>query len=190
MSTHTRSLRSGGLAFALAALAACSTTGSPAPRVQDAPPVGPQEGEVRGFVGAGFTAGPGAFLIPAEVDFHIRDDVAIGPRLQLAVDDDVTIFAPTFHAKKLFELTQDGAPSRWRPYAQGGIGLAWLEKDRPRGRDDDDVGLVLQLGGGVEYTLDSDITLSTGIDVNLLPSDLVGEDIYVSFNLVQIGFRF
>src|SRR5262245_25828782 len=52
---------------------------------------------VRG--GLGFTADPGMFLMALEGDYHLLQNLAIGPLAQLAVSDEDLLIAPTVNAQ-------------------------------------------------------------------------------------------
>lgn len=175
----------------LAMTAACSTVAPRNSVTQDLEPSPPRStlaGEVQGFVGLGFTDSPDTFLLPGEIDFYVDDNLAIGPKLQLGLDDDTTIVAPSFHVKKVFSIPHEGGISRWKPYVQGGAGFAWLEKQRRT--DEDDFGALLHFGGGVEVFLNEGLSLSSGIDINFLLGEPVDEDVFLSIRLIELGFRF
>ena len=82
-----------------------------------------------------------------------------------------------------------GRPSQWRPFVQGGLGFAYLEKDG-RAPPNADTGFLVNVGGGVEAHVYDDFTLSSSLMVNWFPDDVVGEDVFLSWQILQIGFRF
>lgn len=156
------------------------------------PPQAPLAGRVAGdrllFFGMGFTDGPDTFLLGGEADFYLSDRLAVGPMLQWGIDDNTSIFAPSFHVKYLFPLDHPGSPE-FVPFVQGGAGLAYLHKDNRPG-DDDDFGFLLQVGGGVELRLNEHITLASTALFDLLPAEVLDEHVYFSWQVVQFGFRF
>lgn len=147
----------------------------------------PQEGERRIAVGVGFTDSPDTLLIGGQADFYQSDRVAIGPSLQLGFDDDVTLFAPSFHGKFVFptEPMSDGV--LLLPFVQGGAGFVYIERDRG---GSDEWGLLLQAGGGLEVRLDDQYALSSTLLVNLVPDEANDESAYVSWQIVQFSFVF
>jgi hypothetical protein len=159
---------------------------------QAVPPPGRSAGRVAGdrqlFFGMGFTDGPDTFLLGGEADFYLSDRLAVGPMLQLGLDDNTSIVAPSCHIKYLFPLDRPGSPE-FVPFVQGGAGFAYLQKDNRPG-DDDGFGFLLQVGGGVELRLNEHITLASTALFNLLPAEVLDEHVYFSWQVVQFGFRF
>lgn len=145
----------------------------------------PAEGERRIAVGLGFTDDPDALLIGGHADFYMSDTVAIGPSLQWGVDDDFTIFAPSFHGKIVFPLESDG-DTLVMPFGKAGAGLAYIDVDG----GGDDIGFLLQLGGGLEIRLSEKYALASTAQVNLLPGEVEGERAYFSWEIVQFSFTF
>jgi hypothetical protein len=121
-----------------------------------------------------------------QIDFYQSNRFAIGPMLQLGIDDDFQIVAPSLHGKFLFPV---GNPARLSPFAQAGIGFLWAERDGP-GNNEDDIGLLLQVGGGVEWELDDQTFLASSITVDLLPSEVLDENAIFTWQIIQAGFRF
>jgi hypothetical protein len=149
----------------------------------------PAEGDRRITVGVGFTDDPDAFLIGGDADFYQSERLAIGPSLQFAVDDGVTIFAPSFHGKLVFPLEPSSSGTLMMPFVQGGAGIAYIDKDRGN-NDEDDWGFLLQAGGGLEVRFDEKYALATTILVNLLPGEVTDEGAYLSWQIVQFSFTF
>ncbi|MFO0982496.1 MAG: hypothetical protein U1E76_12310 [Planctomycetota bacterium] len=138
--------------------------------------------------GLGFTLDPDTFLMAARADYWVRPNVAVGPLLQVGLADHRTILAPSFNVKGVFDLKQPSA-ERLKPYIDGGVGFAYLEKDGRRG-DDDDLGVLLDIGGGLSYDVNDHLAVGTGVLFNFLPAELVGERFFFSWQLVTLSFRF
>jgi hypothetical protein len=147
-----------------------------------------RQGDRVALIGLGFTDSPDTTLLGGEVDFYQSEQLAIGPMLQLGLDDDTTILAPSFQAKYHIPVKVSSYP-RPAPFVQGGVGLVWMDKDR-RGRDDDDLGLLLHVGGGLELMLDDRLALASTLTINLMPAKVVGERAFLSWQILQFGFRF
>lgn len=169
----------------VAAAAHCQAAQAPPPPARVAAPAA---GDRLLFLGLGFTDGPDTFLLGGEADFYMSDRLAIGPMLQWGIDDNNSIFAPSFHVKYLFPLDHPGSPE-FVPFVQGGAGLAYLRKDNRPG-DDDGFGFLLQVGGGVELRLSPHVTLASTALLDLLPAEVLDEHVYFSWQVVQFGFRF
>ena len=142
--------------------------------------------------GPGFTLSPTAFHFDFGAEYAVTPGLGIGPLMQIAADDDILILAPTLNVRYGFDLSgsDDEFVSRLRPYVQGGIGLAYVEKDR-RGRNPDDVEFLLNGGAGIEYAITESLALGHGVMFNGMPADdAVGEDFFFSWQLMTFRFRF
>lgn len=148
----------------------------------------PAEGDRRLAVGVGVTDSPDSFLVTGDADFYQSDRLAIGPTLLLGFDDTTGIMAPSFHAKFVFPLERKPENPLFMPFVQGGAGFCWLQKDRPG--DDDDFGLLLQAGGGLEVRFDDRYALTSTLTINMLPGELVDEGAFLSWQIVQFSFPF
>src|SRR5262245_4386509 len=128
----------------------------------------PAEGDRSLAIGVGATYGPDTFLLTGDADFYQSDRLAIGPSLQLGVHDDAGLIAPSCHAKFVFPIERKSDDPLFMPFVQGGAGLCWIQKDRPG--DDDDLGFLLQAGGGLEVRFDERYALASTLLVNILPA--------------------
>lgn len=147
------------------------------------------EGEVQAIGGLGITDSPDTFLAGGQVDFYVAEEIAVGPKLQLGVDSNDVIFAPSVNVKKVFPIVDGARQSRWRPFVQGGLGLAWMREERRNGKDDD-LGIMLSAGGGVEVFLNEKVSLGAGLDLNILPGEVLDESTFLSLRLIEMGVRF
>lgn len=142
--------------------------------------------------GPGFTLSPTAFHFDFGAEYAVTPGLGIGPLMQIAADDDILILAPTANVRYGFDLSgsDDEFVSRLRPYVQGGLGLAYVEKDR-RGRNPDDTEFLLNGGAGVEYAITEELALGHGVMFNGMPADdAVGEDFFFSWQLLTFRYRF
>jgi hypothetical protein len=140
-------------------------------------------------IGIGYTDDPDTMLLAGAIDFPMGENWTVGPGLQLGVDDNFTILAPVFQAKRFFPITSgDEGVRRLLPFVQGGAGVAWFQRDNAPG-DDDDVGLLLQAGGGVRFRMTDDLSLGTQMDFNFLPGDPMDESFYFSWEVLQLVFH-
>jgi hypothetical protein len=141
--------------------------------------------------GVGFTIGPDMFLVPFVLETKIAPELWIGPSVQVAVSDDETFFAP---GAELRWVLAEGAPNgefldRVSPFFTAGIGLAYLEKERRAG-DDDDWGLLLDVGLGAEFRIDERISVGSRMVFDWFPADLVGEHFLFTWQVVTLRIRF
>lgn len=149
-------------------------------------------GDVSIAASLGFTADPGSFLLGFEVPFNVTDDVSVGPLLQLGLDDDWTIVAPTANVRYAFDLSGASNPDvrRLRPFVQGGLGFAYLEKERSGRSDRDDTGFLFNMGGGVEYFITDNFALGSNVMFNILPDEVVDEHFFFSWQVGTARFVF
>lgn len=142
--------------------------------------------------GPGFTASPTAFHFQVGAEYGITPGLGIGPLFQLAANDDVLILAPTANVRYGFDLSGAGDEfvRNLRPYVQGGLGFAYVDRDH-RWRDREDTEFLLNGGFGVEYALTEDLALGTGMLFNGMPvDDAAGEDFFFSWQVVSFRFGF
>ncbi len=144
-----------------------------------------QEGDTELIGGIGLTGGPTMLLLGGEMSYHLDEDGAIGPLVQVGVSGDDTFLGVSFHYKHHFYLDEGGALSRFRPFAQGGLGFAYLDKGNRDGWS-----LLLHVGGGVQYHINPTTHLGSNILFDFLPNDPVGDSFIFAWQVVQIGFSF
>lgn len=140
--------------------------------------------------GIGFTLDPDAFLLTFDAPYALTEDVRVGPLLQLAVDDDHVILAPSANVQYVFDLSDiDESLVDLKPFVQGGVGFAYYHQDRRRG-DDDDVGFLIHVGFGLEYLLTGRLAVGNSLLFNILPVDALGDHFFFSWQFVTVSFRF
>ncbi len=140
----------------------------------------PREGDKNFLLGGGVNGDPGGALLGGQLDVYLTDDWAVGPLLQVGFSDDDFVIAPSFNVKRVFGMLTVG-DSRWRPFVQAGVGLAF---------DDDDLGFLLNGGGGVEVFLSNDLNLASTFMVNVMPDEDLGDSAFLSWQIIQVQFRF
>lgn len=194
--------------IALSLLGACATTSPvrvPAPPSDAtaelasavAAPVPQDETEPMGTppasatFGLGFTADPTTFLLGGSYDVPLNNSgLAVGPQAQLGVSDHRTLIAPTLSVLKEFDLPSSGEVGRHlRPFVRGGLGFAYMHKDHRTG-DNDDLGFLINFGGGVRYWLNENVSLGSEMLLNFLPDEVLGEHFYFSWQVAQLEFTF
>lgn len=143
--------------------------------------------------GIGFTADPDAFLIALAIPWEINNAISVGPLLQLGLDDDYTIVAPTVNARYSFDFsTSDHAElRRVRPHLEFGAGFAYAVLDgAPSFVDDDDIAFMMNFGLGAEYRLTRSWSLGSRMRFNVIPGDLFGESLIYSWEVAGFRYRF
>ena len=152
-----------------------------------------EAGSVSLETGVGFTADPNTFLLATELPVRVARDVELGPLLQLGIGDERLIVAPTLNSRYSFPLSRyvtDRHPvwERLRPLAHGGVGFAYLERDR-RGREDD-LGFLFNLGVGIQYDWAERLSFATRMTFNMMPTEVLGDRFFYSWQLAQLRYRF
>lgn len=182
-----RALTGIALFLAVSLAAAAGDPAAPdAPARDDSPTSG------WGFKGGiGFTDGPDAFLMGFEGDYAFTREFRAGPLLQLATSDDTTIVAPTVNFKFFVPLPDaPEAVERFHPFLQTGLGFAYVERERRRHHDDDEVGFLMNAGFGFDYMVTDRFGLGSHMLFNMLPEDTAGERFFFSWQVVTASVRF
>ena len=148
----------------------------------------------RGFgarIGVGLTAGPDSFLMDFAAPYYVGSGVAIGPRVQLGLDEDETFLAPTLNIEYAHDLSRDvaGPLGKLRPLVNVGVGFAWIDIDGRAG-EDSDTGFLFDIGLGVAYPLSDQFEIASVVDFDILPRRVLGEDLVVTWQALQMRVRF
>jgi hypothetical protein len=140
--------------------------------------------------GLGFTADPEGFMIGLEGDYRFHQDWSFAPRLRISFDDDLAIVATTGNLRYWIDLEDfTGSVSDFSPFLQTGLGVSYIEKDDRRG-DDDDAGLLVTIGGGVEARLTDELSLTSTMEFNIHPDDVLNENFFFSWEVAALRVRF
>ncbi|HNR99118.1 MAG TPA: hypothetical protein PKX48_07845 [Planctomycetota bacterium] len=141
--------------------------------------------------GVGFSADPSAFLMGLEGDYAFTREFRAGPLLQIAASDRRLIVAPTANFR--FYLPIEDAPAaveRLNPFVQLGLGFAYVDRERRRRHDDEEVGFLMNAGFGFDYMVTDRVGLGSHMLFNVLPRDTAGERFFFSWQVVTASVRF
>jgi len=115
----------------------------------------------------GFNVDPDSFALAFPIEYHVTENVAIGPLVQLGLDDKFTLFGVTFNAKYKATLLES---ERLKPYGQVGLGFLLVDVDS-KGKSGKGGGssteVLLPIGGGFEYWAWDDVALGGNFLVNI-----------------------
>lgn len=139
--------------------------------------------------GLGFTADPTTFLLNVEAPYALDSWIAVGPMLQLGLEQDKTLVMPTANVTLKVPDLPGRDFDRVIPYGFAGIGLAYIEREK-RGDDGDGTGFLITTGVGVEYQVSERVFFGSQMMFNFLPSKTQGETFIYSWQMGGIRFAF
>jgi hypothetical protein len=149
------------------------------------------DGTVGLRAGIGFTADPGTFLMALGLPLEFGESVALGPYVQFGIDDHATIVAPGASLEYRFDTSRARDPivRRLIPFMQAGAAGVFIHKER-RGNDDDEVGLNISVGFGLEYLFRDGIAVGSNMRFNALPFEVSDEHFFFSWEVATVRLRF
>ncbi|MFP6656473.1 MAG: outer membrane beta-barrel protein, partial [Myxococcota bacterium] len=139
--------------------------------------------------GIGFIDDPNALQLNFEAPYALDEWISIGPMLQIGIDDNNTIVAPTMN----FTVTIPDLPGEdfdyLKPFALAGMGLAYIEDDN-RQNDNSSVGFLINFGVGVEIKISEKLFIGSQMMFNFLPETTLGENFFYSWQVGGIRIAF
>lgn len=147
-----------------------------------------REGKFALNAGLGFMLDPDDFLLGFSMDYYLKHNLTVGALFQIGVDDRPFVLAPSINFKGVLDIDTP-ALRALKPFIQGGLGLAYLHRER-RHRDDDDVGFMVNFGFGFDYYITDEFSLGSNLLFNGLAEDTLGEDFFFSWQVVTASFHF
>ena len=99
------------------------------------------------------------------LETEIADNVVLVPNAELGIGDDTIVIAGTVPVHYRFVVD-----AKVRPYAGGGVTLAWVDYDPPNGKGDSEFEIALRATGGILWRLDGGQEMFA--EVNLGTRDL------------------
>ena len=131
-------------------------------------------------LGLGFTDDPNTLLLYFEAPYSFDQWVAIGPALQIGIDDHNTIVAPTVNLTVNVPLFD-----RVRPYGFAGVGFAYLRKDNRPGSDDG-ADFLINCGFGLEYQLSARLSMGSTMIFNFIPNEVINKNFFYSWQVLGV----
>ncbi len=131
------------------------------------------------------------FPMAGELWFDFDRHLTLGPLLQLGVSDEELLIAPAVNLRYRFPFSNDWATPIVDPSVHGGAGFLYLNED-PGGPADeqDDIGLLVEFGGGVHFWFSPSFAIGTQFRINVLPIEVNDENIILSRDVVSFRFEF
>jgi len=164
---------------------------APAPRADRAQSTstGPSGRGLAARAGLGFTADPTTFLLDFELPYALERWIAIGPSIQVGLDDDRTLVMPTANVTLRIPDLPGRSLDRVQPFGFAGIGFAWIEREKRR-ETDDGAGFLVDAGFGVEYQVSEKVFLGTRMTFNFLPQSTQGERFIFAWQMAGLRIAF
>ncbi len=139
--------------------------------------------------GLGFTADPDTFLLNFELPYAFDRWVSAGPMLQVGIDSDETIVAPTANVTVTIPDLPGERYDRLHPYCLIGMGFAVLEDDSRR-NNKRSAGFLVNFGFGLEYQLSERFFLGSQMMFNFLPEETLDEKFFYSWQIGGLRIAF
>ena len=139
--------------------------------------------------GIGFIDDPSAFLLNFEAPYAFDRRVSVGPMIQVGLDSDNTIIAPTVNLTVTIPDLPGEAWDRVKPYGLIGIGFAYIEDDNRR-NDDSSAGFLINFGIGLEYELSDHLFVGSQMMFNFLPETTLGQNFFYSWQIGGLRLAF
>jgi hypothetical protein len=140
----------------------------------------------------GLSFSPVGFYTTGEADFWFARFFSIGPLIQFSIGRDF-IFAASGGPKLTFDFADNDFTDFVKPYVQAGAGIVLIAGERgPRrdGRSRAEVGLLLNLGMGVDFYIDEQLSLGTGFLFNIMPTDPLDEVFFWGWKMIEAKVHF
>jgi len=135
--------------------------------------------------GVGFIDDPTAVLLNIEVPYAFDRWVSAGPMIQVGLDDNNTIVAPTANVT----VTIPDAFGNIEPFAFVGIGFAYIEDDNKR-NDNSSAGFLVDFGFGLELEVNQHLYLGSQMMFNFLPEETLGQEFFYSWQILGVRVAF
>lgn len=139
--------------------------------------------------GMGFTSDPDDFLLNFELPYRFDQYVSAGPMMQVGLEDNRFLVAPTMNLTLTGDHFFEGALARFEPSLFAGIGFAVINND-DRGADTQDAGFLINAGFGMDYLLSDRVSLGSRMIFNFLPGGTLDEDFFYSWEVGSIRLNF
>ncbi len=141
--------------------------------------------------GIGFTGSPSTFLMQFDGLYHFDRNLAAGPSLQIGVDGHMTIVSMSADGRYTFQLAgREDSPSKLEPFVIGGLGFTHYSVDAGRFRDFSETGFLMMFGFGVGYSFSDKLGIESSMRFNIVPTEVLGDKFYYSWQLAGIRYRF
>lgn len=139
--------------------------------------------------GVGFTIDPNTFLMNFEVPYRFDQYVSLGPMVQVGVEEQRLLVAPTANLTLTIPNLPGESLDRFHPNIFGGIGFAVIENDK-RGGDKKSAGFLVNAGFGLDYQLSEHLSIGSRMIFNFLPERTLEQKFWYSWEVAGIRLAF
>jgi len=139
--------------------------------------------------GMGFTVDPDDFLLNFELPYRFDRFVSAGPMMQVGLEDNRYIVAPTVNVGLRLPDMPGERFDRFHPNVFAGMGFAVISNDDRRGSHRQ-TGFLVNAGFGVDYQLSDRMSLGSRMILNFLPGGTLGEDFFFSWEVAGLQVSF
>jgi len=139
--------------------------------------------------GLGFTSDPTTFLMDFELAYTFDRWVSAGTMLQVGLEDDITLVAPTLNVGVRIPEMPGEAFDRIHPYGTVGIGFLVIEDDGEP-NDKRSAGFLINVGAGVEFQLSQSVYLYSQMIFNFLPKRTQDEKFIYAWPVAGLRIAF
>ena len=108
-------------------------------------------------------------------DYFFNPNISIGPLVQFGFTSDLFQFGPSVQLKYTHDID-----NRWKGHLQIGLGFMYADLDG----GNDDTGVLIPMGGGIEYRFTDRLSFGTTVLLNFTDLDKVRNE---NFNLGLFG---
>lgn len=140
-------------------------------------------------VGLGFIGDPTAFLLNFEVPYAFDRWVSAGPMVQVGLDDNNTVVAPSLNVTVRVPDLPGSDYDRIHPFGFVGIGFAYIEDDNRNG-DNSSFGFLVNFGLGLEYQVSENLALGSQMMFNFLPEETLEQHFFYSWQVLGARIAF
>jgi len=139
--------------------------------------------------GIGFIDDPTAFLLNFEAPYAFDRRVSVGPMIQVGLDGDNTIVAPTLNLTVTVPDLPGEDWDRIRPFGFIGFGFAYIKDDNRR-NDNSSAGFLVDFGFGLDYQLSDRLFVGSQMTFNFLPETTLGQNFFYSWQIGGLRLAF
>lgn len=127
----------------------------------------------------------GLFELGFDVPVHLTKNLSVGPWMQLGLAQDVVNLLVTANARWHFDFMERTRWNRVRPFAQGGLGLAYTKVGGAKATD-----FTINMGLGFEVPITDHVTMGSDVMFSPILTRPAGGNWVFSWQFATLRYRF